>query len=69
MLSDTVGNALQLTGNAEYMSAIDFVKTFNKAFDCLNVKSFGQGVHSRNVNLMQYSSSSDERLKVNLALA
>ena len=64
MLSETVANALKYHGDASTTETERFVRTFDKFFDCLNVRNLQEHHHRRKPNLAPYSSSTDERLSV-----
>ena len=63
-----MANGLEMKKDPSLSSTITFVKKFDKAFDCLNVKSYNQGVKRRNKNLMQYSRPEDDRLEVSCVI-
>ena len=50
---------------ARTSQTIEFVQTFDKFFDCLNVSSLEAGKHSRNVFKSPYNSKDDFKIKVN----
>ena len=45
-------------------AAATFASTFDKFFDCLNVRSFTAGRDTRNTFKDPYRSATDQRLKV-----
>ncbi|XP_077999383.1 uncharacterized protein LOC144452207 [Glandiceps talaboti] len=67
VLSTTVANAIELygrNGNREQLApTVEFVRMFDKFFDCLNVRSFREGHRKRKPNLMAYESVDDPRLQ------
>ena len=48
VLSNSVAEGLKRCNNPEYEKTIEFVETFDKFFDCLNVFALHAGQHSRN---------------------
>ena len=64
MLSQTVANALP---EAEHVTK-QFVQTFDKFFDILNVRSPHEGIRKRKPNLAPYRDVNDPRLQVSLLL-
>ena len=64
MLSNTVAKALEMSGGSKAEETAHFVTMFNNFFDCLNVRSFTAGQHSRNSFKSPYWSSKDFRLTV-----
>lgn len=64
VLSETVGNALQLTDDGSLEETVKFVKTFDRFFDCLNVNSYTTGRLKRKVFKQPYRSATDFRIKV-----
>ena len=64
VLSNSVANALHLTGGEDATATAEFVEYFDKFFDCLNVGDFISGKHSLNPFKDPYRSANDSRLKV-----
>lgn len=64
MLSNTVAKALEMSGGSRAEETARFVTMFDRFFDCLNVRSFTAGRHSRNSFKSPYWSSKDFRLTV-----
>lgn len=64
VLSQSVANALKLTGGDEVTETIKFVDKFDKFFDCVNVSSLSAGKLSRNAFKSPFRSPNDFRLKV-----
>ena len=62
VISDSVANALEMLYGDEMSETVFFIRTFNKFFDCLNVRSVWEGRNKRNPNLEPYSSTDDPRL-------
>lgn len=67
MLSESVANALDYLGDPQTRETERFVRTFDKFFDCLNVRNKREYVERRKPNLRPYTSLSDERLTVSIA--
>lgn len=65
MLSDSVSKALSLTGGPEASETARFAGMFDKFFDCLNVRNYTHGIHSRKFFQMPYTHGNDSRLQVN----
>ena len=63
-MSNSVANALRLTGGEDAAATAEFVEYFDKFFDCVNVGDFTSGKRSRNSFKDPYRSGSDFRLKV-----
>ena len=63
-MSQTVSNALELTGGEEAKETAKFVAIFDKFFDCLNVSSFEKGKRARKVFQNPYRKATDFRLRV-----
>ena len=68
VLSSSVANALQFYGNPDTTETERFVRTFDKFFDCLNVRSPNEHITKRKEHMKPYSSASDERLLVGFAV-
>lgn len=68
VLSSSVANALQFYGNPDTTETERFVRTFDKFFDCLNVRSPKEYITKRKEHMKPYSSASDERLLVGFAI-
>ena len=64
VLSNTVGKAMELTGGPETVKTTEFILTFDKFFDCLNVSQLDAGKRSRNAFKSPYRSGNDFRIKV-----
>ena len=64
MLSESVSNALMLTGGSSVEGTANFVEMMDKWFDCLNVHNFSHGVHARKPFQMPYGNGKDKRLTV-----
>lgn len=63
VMSQTVSNALELTGGEEAKETAKFVAIFDKFFDCLNVSSFEKGKRARKVFQNPYRKATDFRLR------
>ena len=61
-----MGNAFAFYGDPNTRETERFVRTFDKFFDCLNVRSLDEHRRKRKPNLKPYTSSSDERLTVSI---
>jgi len=60
VLSQSVANALRMQGRHDTMSTINFIETFNKVFDCLNVmRTKCKG----NYNKLPYKDVNDPRFE------
>nr|XP_006814580.1 PREDICTED: uncharacterized protein LOC102809633 [Saccoglossus kowalevskii] len=66
VLSSTVANAVSLFGQKgpHIAPTVEFIRNFDKFFDCLNVRSMIEGVRKRKPNLMPYRSPDDPRLQL-----
>ena len=64
VLSSTVANAFSYYSLEETEETEKFVRYFDKFFDCLNVRSLSECVHSRKPDLRPYRSPDDPRLQV-----
>ena len=64
VLSNTVGEALCLTGGSSAFETAYFIKKVDKFFDCLNVKYYDQGKKNRKEFQQPYRSEKDFRLDV-----
>ncbi len=64
VLSESVANALRLTGRDDVTETIKFVSHFDKFFDLLNVTNLITGKHKRKDFQLPYQSASDTRLDV-----
>ena len=65
-LSESVARAFEFYGSSETTETEIFVKTFDKFFDCLNVRNLDEHWKRRKPNLKPYTRSDDERLIVSL---
>ena len=63
-MSETVANAIMLTGGTEALQTAKFVSLFDKFFDLLNVSNFTNGVKKRKSFQHPYRSGDDFRLAV-----
>ena len=68
MLSNTVGEALKVQKRPELERTIEFILTFDKLFDCLNVKSMEAGRKCRNAFKAPYRDNLDFRIGVSALL-
>ena len=66
VLSESVAHALQFYGDPDTTETQRFVRTFDKFFDCLNVRSPSEYIKKRKENLKPYTSTDDSRLCVSL---
>ena len=64
VLSKSIANALDFYGGSETEETRIFVETFDKFFDCLNVRSLQEHFKRRKPNLAPYRDPDDERLTV-----
>ena len=64
LLSESVGNGLSLIGGDEVTETIQFVKNFDKFFDCVDVTNLSAGKEQRKPFKQPYYSDTDFRLKV-----
>ena len=64
MLSETVAQALILTGGDEAAETATFLRYMDKFFDTLNVSSYDRGKMARKVFQNPYRSKDDFRIKV-----
>ena len=68
VLSESVANVLAFYGDPATKETERFVRTFDKFFDCLNVRCCGEYCKRRKPNLAPYRQESDERLVVSLMI-
>lgn len=61
-----MANALDFCGSSATTETKKIVETFNKFFDCLNVRGLDEHRTKRNPNLKPYTSPTDERLNVSI---
>ena len=66
VLSESIGNALQLTGGSEVEETAKFVLYFDKFFDILNVSNFTTWVQKRKSFQYPFWKGDDSRLLVKL---
>lgn len=64
VLSESVGNGLCFIGGDEVTETVQFVKNFDKFFDCVNVTNLSAGKEQRKPFKQPYYSGTDFRLKV-----
>ena len=64
VLSNSVAEALELENLPETQETRRFVRTFNRFFDMLNVRSLKEGVFKRQPDKSPHKSVDDDRLKV-----
>ena len=64
VLSNSVAEALELENHPGTKETRRFVRTFNRFFDMLNVRSLKEGVFKRQPDKLPYRSVDDGRLKV-----
>ena len=64
VLSNSVAEALAMENKPHLSETVRFVKTFNKFFDLLNVRSLTEAQIHRNPNVRPYRSVDDDRFKV-----
>ena len=67
-MSETVSQALFLTGGKEAFETAYFIGKIDKLFDCLNVMSICGGKKKRKVFQNPYRSATDFRVKVHCML-
>ena len=67
-LSESVSNALYLTGGSKAFETAYFVGKVDKLFDCLNVSFYNQGKLKWKPFQQPYRSPNDFRLKVHTTL-
>ena len=63
-MSESVSNALKLTGGDDAAETARFVDLMDKFFDAVNVHNYQHGLHARKKFQLPYTSGSDHRLKV-----
>ena len=68
-MSQSVAAALEVIDRDGTKETRVFIRNIDKFFDCLNVKSPMLSTLKRNDNIAPYTSSSDDRLKVNGTIA
>lgn len=64
VLSETVGKAIELTGEPETEETSKFIFMFDKFFDILNVNSFQNWARARKPFQRPYYCNDDDRLTV-----
>lgn len=64
MLSESVANALEITGGKEVEETVKFIRMMDKFFDTLNVTNLVSGKQKRKPFQSPYVSRNDFRLKV-----
>lgn len=64
VLSDSVAEALFLTGGSAAFETAYFIKKVDKFFDCFNVRSYNEGRRKRKPFQQPYRSEKDFRLNV-----
>ena len=64
VLSNTVANAFIREGKDYTKETAKFCQTFNKFFDCLNVRSLKECIHKRKPDMRPYNKKDDNRLVV-----
>lgn len=67
VLSKSVADALSLEGSDMLRETEHFVRTFDRFFDCMNVRSLKEGVYKRKPDLSPYQEASDPRFTVSIA--
>lgn len=65
-MSESVSQALFLTGGKEAFETAYFIGKIDRLFDCLNVTSICEGKKKRKVFQNPYQSTSDFRVKVHV---
>ena len=64
VLSESVGNCISFTGGDDGTETVQFVKNFDKLFDCVNVMNLSAGKEQRKQFKQPYYSGTDFRLQV-----
>ncbi len=64
VLSSSVANALQSFYGQKLQGTVEFIKTFDKFFDCMNTRSLTEANRNRKPDMAPYTSPDDSRLKV-----
>ena len=64
VLSESVGNGLTFIGGDKVTETIEFVKNFDKFFDCVNITNLLAGKEQWKPFKQPYYSGTDFRLKV-----
>ncbi len=59
-----MAKAFEFYGNSDTTDTQRFVETFDKFFDCFNVRNLSEHRQKRKPNLRPYTSTDDERLTV-----
>ena len=59
-----MANALNFYGDPKTTETEKFCRTFDKWFDCLNVRNKSEYIRKKKPNLKPYTDPEDERLKV-----
>ena len=68
VLSSSVADFMELMGDKEMEETIKFVRTFDRFFDCLNVRNVSEGRKTLKPDLYPYRTSDDTRFKVRMCL-
>lgn len=66
VLSESVGEALYLTGGKTAFETAYFIQKMDKFFDCFNVRFYNQGKLNRKPFQQPYRSENDFRLEVGM---
>ncbi|CAB3995756.1 Hypothetical predicted protein [Paramuricea clavata] len=64
VLSTSVANARQSFYDQKLQGTVEFIKMFDKFFDCMNTRSLTEASRNRKPDLAPYTSPDDSRLKV-----
>jgi len=65
VFSNSLANALKLTGGTEASEAANFIDLMDKFFDSFNVLSISKGTNEKKAFKQPYMYPTDSRLKVN----
>ena len=61
VLSQSVANALEESGDNDVLETAKFCRMMNSFFDCTNVRSRTEHIHKKNEFIKPYTSLNDER--------
>lgn len=64
VLSSSVAHALEYLGDDHMAETVEFVKLFDRFFDCFNVRCLKEGTQKRKPDLQPYTDPCDCRLTV-----
>ena len=66
-MSQTLANVMEEKLGPAAQATIEFIRVFDKFFDCLNVRSTKEGHKKRKDELLPYESINDPRFQVRVS--